>query len=133
MSYRNLRVWQLARELVVDIHVMTIQVLPKHEMYEEGAQIRRSMKSVKSNLVEGYGRRQYKQDYLKFMTYAHASCDETTDHLETLFETGSLPDETLYRNLHDRLDLLGKMLYVFIQGIEREHRSVKEDAEAYNA
>jgi four helix bundle protein len=58
-------------------------------MYEEGSQIRRSSKSVKSNIVEGYGRRRYKQEYIKFITYALASNDETLDHLETLFETVS--------------------------------------------
>lgn len=55
MSYRNLEIWQLARELVVDIHRMTLDELPKFEMFEEGTQIRRAMKSVKSNIVDGYG------------------------------------------------------------------------------
>jgi four helix bundle protein len=63
MNYRNLEVWQLARELVVAIHNMTLTKLPKFEMFEEGSQIRRSIKSVKSNIVEGYGRRRYKQEF----------------------------------------------------------------------
>jgi hypothetical protein len=29
-------------------------------MYEEGRQIRKSIKTVKSTIVEGYGRRRYK-------------------------------------------------------------------------
>jgi four helix bundle protein len=131
MSYKKLQVWQLAREVVIDVHKLTLEKLPKFEMYEEGAQIRRSMKSVKSNIVEGYGRRRYKQDYIKFLTYAHASCDETIDHLETLFETGSLVDEPLYNDLHERLDALGGKLNRFIQGVEREHRSVKEGPAEY--
>jgi four helix bundle protein len=53
MSYKNLEIWQLARELVIEIHKMTL-TLPKFEMYEEGSQIRRSSKSVKSTIVEGY-------------------------------------------------------------------------------
>ena len=131
MSYRDLQIWQLSRELVADVHRMTLQKLPKFEMYEEGAQIRRSMKSVKSNIVEGYGRRRYKHDYIRFLTSAHASCDETIDHLETLFETGSLVDEPLYRSLHERLDALGGKLNRFIQGVERQHRSVREDRDEY--
>jgi four helix bundle protein len=55
MSYRNLEIWQVARALTVDIHRMTLQELPKFELYEEGSQIRRSKKSVRSNIVEGYG------------------------------------------------------------------------------
>ena len=131
MSYRDLQVWQLSRGIVIDVHKLTLQKLPKFEMYEEGAQIRRSIKSVKSNIVEGYGRRRYKQDYIKFLTYAHASCDETIDHLETLFETGSLVDEPLYRSLHERLDVLGGKLNRFIRGVEREHRSVREEPTEY--
>ncbi|MGD8210411.1 MAG: four helix bundle protein, partial [Desulfobacterales bacterium] len=83
MSYRNLEIWQLARELVIDIHKMTLFKLPKFEMYEEGNQIRKSIKSVKSTIVEGYGRRRYKQEFIRFLVYAIASNDETIDHLET--------------------------------------------------
>ncbi len=131
MSYRNLEIWQLSRALVVDVHKMTICPLPRFEMYEEGSQIRRSMKSVKSNIVEGYGRRRYKQEYIKFLTYAHASCDETIDHLETLFETGSLDDAACYQSLHERLNILGGKINRFIQGVEREHQCVREESFVY--
>jgi len=79
MSYRNLEKWQLAREVVVEIHKMTL-TLPKFEMYEEGSQIRRSSKSVKSTIVEGYERRNYKSDYERYITMSLASNDETIDH-----------------------------------------------------
>src|SRR4030042_205801 len=110
MSYKNLEIWQLANEVVIEIHEMTINKLPKFEMFEEGGQTRRSVKSVKSNIVEGYGRRRYKQEFIRFITYAIASNDETIDHLETLFETGSLTDEKLYDDLHKKLEKLGKKL-----------------------
>jgi len=84
LSYKNLEIWQIARELVIDIHKMTLNKLPKFEMFEEGSQIRRSSKSVKSTIVEGYGRRRYKQEFIRFLTYALGSNDETIDHLETL-------------------------------------------------
>jgi four helix bundle protein len=123
MSYRKLEIWQKARELVIDIHKMTLSKLPQFELYEEGSQIRRSIKSTKSNIVEGYSRRRYKQDYVRFLTYSIASCDETTDHLETLYETGSLKDEVLYNNFHERLQILGKKINRFIQSVEAEHRT----------
>lgn len=131
MSYKKLEIWQLARELSVEIHRMTIKVLPKFEMYEEGSQIRRSIKSVRSNIVEGYGRRRYKQEFIRFLTCAHASCDETVDHLETLFETESLKDKTVYQRLLDRLHTLGRKLYTFVQGVESSHQSVKEPDVGY--
>ena len=125
MSYRTLEIWQASRELVIDVHKMSLTKLPKFEMYEEGAQIRRSMKSVKSCIVEGYGRRRYKQEFIKFLTYSLASCDETTDHLETLFETKSLTDEKLNNDIHERLQKLGKQLNLFLQSVERSHISEK--------
>ena len=86
MSYRNLEVWKLARAMSVDIHKMSLTQLPKFEMYEEGSQIRRASKSIRSNIVEGYGRRRYKQEFIKFLVYAHSSCDETLDHLDTILK-----------------------------------------------
>lgn len=125
MSYKKLQIWQLARELVIDIHKMTLTKLPKFEMFEEGSQIRRSIKSVKSTIVEGYGRRRYKQEFIRFLNYAIASNDETIDHLETLFETESLTDKELYETIHDKLEVLGKKLNLFIQSVEKGHDSQK--------
>ena len=99
--------------------------LPKFELYEEGSQIRRSCKSVKSTIVEGYGRRNYKSDYIKYLTYALASNDETIDHLETLFETESLTDKNLYESLHSRIETLGKKINRFIQAVQSDHLSNK--------
>jgi four helix bundle protein len=123
MSYRDLEVWKLARDVAVAVHRMTLHELPKFEMYEEAGQIRPSVKSIRSNIVEGYGRRRYKQEFIRFLVFAHSSCDETIDHLEGLFETGSLTNEASYHELQAQLDLLGRKLHVFIEGVEREHRA----------
>jgi four helix bundle protein len=125
MNYRNLEVWQVARELVISIHDMTLTRLPKFEMFEEGSQIRRAIKSVKSNIVEGYGRRRYKQEFVRFVDYALASCDETADHLDTLVATKSLTDPTVINDFTPKLDELGRKLNLFLQSIERSHRSTK--------
>lgn len=125
MSYRKLDIWILSQELVISIHKMTLTELPKFEMYEEGSQIRRSVKSIKSNIVEGYGRRRYKQEFIRFLAFALASCDETADHLETLHETGSLANELLYKDLCAKLETLGKKLNMFLQSVEQVHISEK--------
>jgi len=78
------------------------------------------MKSVKACIVEGYGRRNYKQEFIRFLTYALASCDEAMDHLDTLVATGSLKDE-----LEKQLQRLGKKLNLFLQSVERGHKSNK--------
>ena len=124
MNYKDLEIWQLSREVVIELHKMSLE-LPKFEMYEEGSQIRRSSKSVKSNIVEGYGRRNYKNEYIRFITFALASNDETLDHLETLFETGSLTDKVFYDNIHNKIELLGKKINRFLQSVQNEHLSDK--------
>jgi four helix bundle protein len=127
MSYRDLEIWRLAREAAIAVHRMTLQNLPKFEMYEEGSEIRRSAKSMSANIVGGYGRRRYKQEFIRFLVFAHGSCDETIDHLKILFETGSLTNEVVYRDLSARLDLLGRKLNVFIDSVEGSHRTDRSD------
>ncbi|MCQ3972907.1 MAG: four helix bundle protein [Anaerolineae bacterium] len=61
-SYEDSELYKLAKQMAVEIHKMTLDELPKFEMYEQGSQIRRSSKSIVANFVEGYGRRHYKAD-----------------------------------------------------------------------
>ena len=124
MSYRKLQIWVLAREVVIEVHEMTMK-LPKFELYEEGSQIRKSTKTTKATIVEGYGRRRYKQDWIKFIVYALSSNDETIDHLENLWDTRSLTDETTFITLKNKIETLGKMLNKFLQAVEQEHQSPK--------
>ncbi len=120
MSYRNLEVWKQAKELTILIHQMTMK-LPKFEQYEVGNQIRRSIKSVKANIVEGYGRRYYKNEFIRFIIFAIASADETADHLDTLYETGSFVDHGMYRRMKVKIEMLGKMLVNFLQAVQTRH------------
>ena len=85
-SYKDLEIYNIAHDVAIDIHEMSL-VLPQFEFFEEGIQIRRFAKSISANIVEGFGRKRYKQDYIKFLVYAHASWDETKEHLRYLFET----------------------------------------------
>ena len=118
MSYKSLEIWKLADVVVREIHEMTLTKLPRFEMYEEGSQIRRSSKSVKAQIVEGYGRKRYKAEFIKFLVYSLGSNDETTDHLENLYNTKSLQDETLYNYLHAKLETLGRKINFFIKGVD---------------
>jgi four helix bundle protein len=122
-TYKDLEIFVLAKELAVRIHSLTLNELPKFEMYEQGSQIRRSSKSIVSNIVEGFGRRKYKNEFIQFLTYSVASCDETKNHLEMLHESGSLKDEDILKNLLDGYEKLGAKLYSFRDAVMRGHRS----------
>jgi len=122
VSYKNLEIWKLVNELVKEVHLMTLTKLPRYELYETGSQIRRSSKSVKSNIVEGYGRRICKQEYIHFLIIAIASNSETIDHLETLFIIGSLTDEVLYKSLTLKFEQLGKMIYNYTESVRNNYK-----------
>ena len=96
--------------MAVELHQVTLNELPKFEMYEQGSQIRRSSKSIVANFVEGYGRRHYKAEYIKFLTYALGSCDETKAHLELLHETNSIKNDR-FQYFYDNYRKIGAMLY----------------------
>jgi four helix bundle protein len=116
-SYRDLDIFNESKRLAIDIHKMTM-TLPKHELYEEGSQIRRSSKSIASMIVEGYGRRRYKADYIKYLIFSQSECDETIVHLDFLFETKSLSNAELYNKLRNDYDLLSKRINKYIQWVE---------------
>jgi four helix bundle protein len=117
-SYRDLEIYTESKLLAIKIHKMSL-ALPKFETFEEGSQIRRSSKSVTSLIVEGYGRRRYKADFIKYLVYSQAECDETILHLEFLFETESLKDKNNFEQLKDAYELLSRKVNKFIQWAEQ--------------
>ena len=119
-GYKKLKIYNLAHDLAIRVHKMTMN-LPKYEMFEEGSQIRRSSKSVSSNIVEGYALRRYKQEYIHYLVRALGSSLETVEHLEFLFKTESLTDKTLYESLHEEYEKLNSMVYSFIESVVTQH------------
>ena len=116
-SYRDLEIYTESKRLAVLVHSISLQ-LPKFELYEEGSQVRRSSKAVTSAIVEGFGRRRYKADYIKHLIYAQAECDETILHLDFLFETESWKDEEQYKSLINDYDTFSKRINKFTQWVE---------------
>ena len=119
-SYKDLEIYQLSYDLAVKIHKLTFK-LPKYEQYEEGSQIRKSSKGIPSCIVEGYGRRRYKADFLKFLIYSHASCDETIVHLNFLKDTHENYIKEIVILL-EKYDELGAKINKYIQYVEKEWR-----------
>ena len=132
-GFKKLKIYQLSHQLAIEVHSMTLK-LPKQEMFEEASQIRRSSKSVSAQIVEGYSLRKYKNEYLHYLYRSYASAEETIEHLEYLFETRSMSDVTLFKDLRERYESLCKQEFVFIQTIEawtEPPRFVKEEGDDY--
>ena len=120
-SYKELEIYSLSLSLFYKIHSLSLQ-LPKYELYELGSQIRRSADSINTNIVEGYGRRRYKADFIKFLVYAHSSNDETLNHLEKLIH---LYPVIMQNNLGLKKDYnnLGGKINSFIKYVETSWKS----------
>lgn len=116
-SYNDLEVYKLAYNLAIEVHEITMS-LPRYELYEQGSQVRRASKSIKNNIVEGYGRRRYKDEFIRFLIFAHASCDETISQLNMISDIHF--SENPLTELIDKYDTLGRKLNRFIQYVEKE-------------
>ena len=111
-TYKDLDIYNESLDLFIKTHRFTLK-LPKFELYELGSQLRRSSDSINSNIVEGYGRNKYHKDFIRFLTFAYSSYNETINHLIKL--------EKLYPEFKDELsilirdyDILGGKIYRFI-------------------
>lgn len=115
-SYKDLDIYKIGLDLFYVIHPSSLK-LPKYELYELGSQVRRSSDSVVTNIVEGYGRRKYKADFIKFLIYSHSSCLETINHLEKI---SKLYPETIINidELIINYEGLGGKLFNFIKYVE---------------
>lgn len=119
-NHKDLEIYQMAYKYALEVHKMSME-LPKYELYEQGSQIRRSSKSIKDNIAEGFGRRRYKSEFIRFLIYAHSSCDETISHLEMISDL-HFKDKPL-ENLLKKYDLLGRKINRFILYVENNWKT----------
>ena len=121
-SYKDLEIYKIAFNLSMKVHHASLK-LPGFEMYEQSSQIRRSSKRIKDTIAEGYGRRRYKAEWIKFLTYAQGSCDETTNHIHSILTL--YPDIGNFHALEDEYDKHGRMLNNFINYVELNWKTNK--------
>ena len=106
-SYRDLHVWQLGVQLVIESYAVGRQ-LPADERFGLTAQIRRAAVSIPANIAEGHGRSS-RGDYRHHVWIAAGSLRE----LETLFEIIAVltyVDEKSLAKVRGSCDELGRML-----------------------
>lgn len=79
-SFKDLIVWQKARDLAVEVYKIT-ENFPKHEKYGLSSQMQRSAVSISSNIAEGY-RRFHLKEKRQFTSVAFGSGAELESQLE---------------------------------------------------
>jgi four helix bundle protein len=78
-DFKNLRVWQKAHELTVNIYLQS-KAFPSHEIYGLTSQLRRASASISANIAEGCGRRS-DAEMKRFLQIARGSANELEYHL----------------------------------------------------
>lgn len=121
-NYKDLEIYNLAYSLAIEVHKMTLK-LPNYELYEQGSQVRRSSKSIKDNIAEGFGRRRYKTEFIRYLIFAHSSCDETISQL-TMINELHFQDNPII-NLINKYDSLGARINKFINYVELNWKTKK--------
>ena len=119
-NYTDLEIYKMAFRLAMEVHQMTMK-LPNYELYEQGSQIRRSSKSIKNNIAEGYGRKRYKQEFIRFLVFAHASCNETISILDMINKIHY--SEKPLKDMATNYEHLGGKLNKFIQYVENNWKT----------
>ncbi|MCF8402521.1 MAG: four helix bundle protein [Bacteroidales bacterium] len=110
----------MAFELAIKIHYASLK-LPEFELYEQGNQIRRSSKTIKDTIAEGYGRRRYKADFIKFLVYAHSSNDELNSQLDMIVVL--YPEIEEFNELATEYKNPGRKINSFIQYVEKNWKT----------
>ena len=118
-SYRDLEIYQISFDLAVKIYRKSLD-LPNHDRFEVGSQIRRSSQGIKDAIAEGYGRRKYKNDFLKFLTYSHASTLEALSQAEFICQ---IHPESNWQDIATDLNNLGAKIYRFLSYVESNWRT----------
>lgn len=116
-NFRDLKVWQAAKEIAVVIYKVT-QRFPQEEIYGLSSQMRRAAISVSSNIAEGFNRF-YRKDYQRFLMIALGSCGELESQLEVGAALGYVPKEVLV-TLLEKLNHENRML-------RKLHSKLRED------
>jgi four helix bundle protein len=106
-SYRDLRVWQAAMDLVTQVYAVT-RGFPKHEVFALCNQMQRAAISVPSNIAEGHEREHIKE-YLHHLSMAQASLAELETQMEISLRLGYTQAEQ-FGQLFDFTQSLGRQL-----------------------
>ena len=111
-SFRDLRVWQKAVDLVVTCYGLTKR-LPPDERFGLISQIQRAAVSIPANIAEGYARRT-RGDYVRHLAIAGGSLAELETHWEIVLRLGFLKNDDLIQ-FAAQSSAVGKMLEVLMQ------------------
>ena len=114
-SYKDLEVWKVAMDLVIDIYQIT-GTFPSHELYGLSSQMRRCALSIPSNIAEGAGRRNTKE-FIQFLYISNGSLSELETQIEISFRLKYLKEMEIFI---DKIKHIRIMLLNLIQALKKK-------------
>jgi four helix bundle protein len=117
-NYKELKVWQKARELVRFIYKLT-RKYPKEEIYTLTLQIRRAVISIPSNIAEGAGHSSIKE-FSRYLGIAYASSCELDTQIILSYDLNFINQDEL-SNSDNYINELQKMLSGLIKSVEKKN------------
>lgn len=111
-SFRKLNLWQKTYLFVLNIYKQT-QQFPSFELYGLTAQMRRGAVSILANIAEG-SERQYKKEFVQFLSIARGSLAEVETYLMLSKDLGYIT-----RDEFAQLDELRKEIGRLLRGLCR--------------
>lgn len=116
-NFKELKVWQLARNLVKEIYVITSE-FPSSEKYGLVSQLRRCAVSVPTNISEGSGRSTDK-DFAHFLNISLGSAYELETLLILSFDVNLIQEDQL-NSLSIKISEIQKMTFGLIKTLRQE-------------
>ena len=107
-SFKNLKVYQLSYELAMEIFEIS-KGFPKEEKYSLTDQVRRSSRSVCTNIVEGYRKRRYPKHFTSKITDADGEASESIVWINFAFDCKYISQDK-NEKLLKKYEEVGKML-----------------------
>jgi four helix bundle protein len=114
-SFKELRVWQEAMRLAVDVYQQTAD-FPKQELYGLTQQMRRAAVSIPSNIAEGKGHRS-NREFSHFLFHARGSLLELQTQVMVARELQYLSSER-GQLLLDSSEAVGRALSGLINSLK---------------
>lgn len=112
-THKDLDVFRLAYETANKIFKMT-KSFPKEELYSLTDQIRRSSRSVATNIAEAFRKRRYEKAFILKLSDSEGETAETQVWLDFSLECGYISPE-LHKELFDIYDhILGMIVNMII-------------------
>ena len=118
-DHKNLKIWNRARDLVMDIYKLT-ERYPRSETFILVSQMRRAAISVSSNIAEGVARLSTRE-YIRFLLISSGSLAELETHLILSADLGYVVStDKEIKELMASILILRKQLYAAIRSLREK-------------